>query len=98
MSAWVYILRPPRQTFADDMTPEEAETMRAHFAYLQRLLAEGTLVLAGPALRPLFGVAVFEAEDEAAARRVLEADPAVSSGLQAAELSPFRISLLRGRD
>jgi uncharacterized protein YciI len=98
MAEWLYVLRPPRPTFAEDMTDEEAEIMSEHFGYLKRLLAEGRLVLAGPSLGPVFGVCVFEAEDEAEARRVAEADPAVASGLQAVELSPFRVSLLRGRD
>jgi uncharacterized protein YciI len=98
MGEWVYVLRPPRQTFVDDATEDERATMQAHFRYLQELLAEGRLVLAGPALGPVFGIAVFEAADEDEARRVMEADPAVASGLQRAELSPFRVSLLRGRD
>ena len=54
--------------------------------------------LAGPALSRLFGVVVIEAEDEDEARRIAASDPAVSSGLQTVELSPFRLSLLRGRD
>ena len=87
MSGWIYLLRPPRQTFADDMTEHESAVMREHFAYLQRLLDEGTLVLAGPALDPLFGIAVFEAEDEDAARAIMEADPAIRSGLHRGELT-----------
>jgi uncharacterized protein YciI len=98
MADWLYTLTPPRPTFADDATEEEAAIMRDHFAYLQRLLRDGTLVLAGPSLDPLFGIAVFQAQDEAAARRLMDADPAVASGLQQARLSPFRVSLLRGRD
>jgi uncharacterized protein YciI len=98
MAAWLYILRPPRQTFSEDMTDDEREIMQAHFRHLQELLADGTLVLAGPALSPLFGIVVIEAEDEDEARRIAAADPAVSSGLQTVELSPFRVSLLRGRD
>ena len=70
--------------------------MSDHFGYLERLLAEGTLVLAGPSLKPLFGIVVFEAEDETAARAVMEADPAVARGVQSAELHPFRVALLRG--
>jgi uncharacterized protein YciI len=96
MPHWLYVLTPPRQTFRDDMTEEESEIMSRHFRYLQGLLEEGRLVLAGPALRPLFGISIFEADDEPAARAVMEADPAVASGLQAAELHPFRVSLLRG--
>src|SRR5262245_22766356 len=98
MAEWLYILRPPRPTFADDMSDEEGAIMGEHFRYLQGLLADGSLVLAGPSLGPTFGVCVFEAEDEHEARRIAEADPAVTSGLQRVEVSPFRVSLLRGRD
>ena len=98
MAEWLYVLRPPRETFADDMTEEEGAIMREHFAYLRDLLGEGKLVLAGPSLGPVFGIVVLEAEDESDAARVMAADPSVSSGLQRAELSPFRVSLLRGRD
>ena len=95
MPHWLYVLTPPRQTFRDDMTEGESEAIGEHFRYLQRLLEEGSLVLAGPSLRPLFGLVVFEAADEDAARRVMEGDPAVVKGVQTAELSPFRLSLLR---
>jgi uncharacterized protein YciI len=98
MSEWLVVLRPPRQSFVDDITEEEEAVMREHFLYLRRLLADGKLVLAGPSLGPVFGVAVLEAADEEEARRLVAADPAVSSGLQTPELSPFRVSLLRGRD
>jgi uncharacterized protein YciI len=98
MAEWIYILRPPRQTFVEDMTDEEGAIMSAHRAYLDALLAEGRLVLAGPSLGPVFGVAIIEAGDETEARALMEADPAVRSGLQQAELSPFRVSILRGRD
>jgi uncharacterized protein YciI len=98
MSAWIYILRPPRETFVEDMTDEERAVMSQHADYLHGLLADGRLVLAGPSLGPVFGVAIFEAEDEVGARAIMEADPAVRSGLQRAELSPFRVSMLRGRD
>jgi uncharacterized protein len=80
------------------MTEDEREITRAHVAYLQKLLDEGKLVLAGPSLSPLFGVVVLEADDEDEARRLALADPFVSSGLQTVELSPFRVSFLRGRD
>jgi hypothetical protein len=41
---------------------------------------------------------VFEADDEAAARRIMEEDPAIAGGFARGELTPFRVSLLRGRD
>jgi uncharacterized protein YciI len=98
MAEWLVILRPPRQSFVDDMTEEERAVMQDHFLHLERLLAAGKLVLAGPSLGPVFGIVVLEAKDEEEARRLVAADPAVASGVQQAELSRFRVSLLRGRD
>lgn len=99
MSSWVYFLHPPRDDFAATMTPAEEEAFAAHFTYLQRLLADGTLVLAGPTLGHVnTGIAVIEAPDERAARAVMDGDPAVAAGVVRGELREMRISLLRGRD
>ncbi len=99
MSEWIYFLHPPREDFAATMTPEEQAVWGDHFERLQRLLAEGALVLAGPALgRINTGIAVFEAPDEDAARRIMEEDPVIAGGFARGELRPFRVSLLRGRD
>ena len=50
MPAWIYFLHPPRDDFAATMMPEEEAVWDVHFERLQRLLAEGVLVLAGPTL------------------------------------------------
>jgi uncharacterized protein YciI len=42
-----------------------------------------------------FGIAIFEANDEAAARKFMEADPAVAAGVMTAELHPFAVVLQR---
>jgi uncharacterized protein len=98
-NCWAYFVRPPRPTFMDDATDEESEVVGRHFAYLQGLLAEGRLVMAGPCTDGQGpGIIVFDAEDEAAARATMEADPAVVAGVFTAELHPFRASLLRWRD
>ena len=98
MPEWIYFLHPPRDDFAATMTPAEQETFGRHFAYLQRLLAEGTLVLAGPTLGPTnTGVAICRAPDESAARAIMEADPTVLEGVVKGELRPFRVSLITGR-
>ena len=97
MSEWLCIIRPPRVTFMEDITPAEAEVMEEHFEYLKSLLAAGKLILAGPSLDPPFGIIVLEAESEEEARRLIEADPSVAAGIQTPELHPFRASLLRGR-
>ena len=98
MAEWIYFLHPPRTNFAATMTPDEQEVWGRHFERLQRLLAEGVLILAGPTLGETnTGVCVFEAPDEAAARRIMDEDPAIASGIAAGELREFRASLLRGR-
>lgn len=99
MSAWIYFIHPPRSNFAATMTDEEKAAWADHFARLQRLLAEGVLVLAGPTLGETnTGVAVIEAPDEAAARRLMAEDPAIAGGFAQGELRPFHLALLRGRD
>jgi uncharacterized protein YciI len=99
MADWILFLHAPRERFAETMSDEEERIMGAHFERLQRLYADGTMILVGPTLGQInTGIAVFEAPDEEAARRIVDEDPAVRSGLMRAELRPYQISLLRGRD
>lgn len=98
MSDWLYFIHPPRENFVPTMTEAEKAAWAVHFARLQRLLAEGVLVLAGPTLGPInTGIAVFEAPDEEAARRIMNEDPVIAGGFAKGELRPFRVALLRGR-
>lgn len=98
MPEWIYFIHPPRDDFAATMTAEEDEVWSEHFARLQRLLAEGTLVLAGPTLgRVNTGLVLIEAPDESTARRIMEEDPTIARGYARGELRRFRVSLLRGR-
>ena len=99
MAEWIYFIHPPREDFAETMTDEESAVWGVHFERFQRLLAEEVIVLVGPTLGPKnTGIAVFEAPDEATARRIMEEDPVIAGGFARGELRPFRISLLRGRD
>ena len=99
MAEWIYFLHPPRDNFAATMTDEEKQVWAVHFERFERLLSEGVVVLVGPTLGPInTGIAVIEAPDEAAARRLMEEDPVVAGGYARGELRPFRVSLLRGRD
>jgi uncharacterized protein YciI len=98
MAEWIYFIHTPRENFAATMTGEELAVWEAHVGHLQRLLAEGTLILAGPTLGPVnTGIAVFEAPDEDAAQAIMAADPVFQSGLARLELRPFRASFVRGR-
>ena len=95
MKEWVYFLIPPRPTFADDASEFESSKMGEHFQYLQRLLAEGTLLLAGRTQdQPPTGIAIFRAADETAARAIMGADPAVAAGVARGELHPYAVALI----
>ena len=99
MAEWLYFIHPPRENFAATMTDEERAVWSVHFERFERLLAEGTLILVGPTLGEVnTGIAIFEAPDEAAARRFMDDDPVIAGGFARGELRPFRVSLLRGRD
>jgi uncharacterized protein YciI len=99
MADWIYFLHPPRDAFAASMSDEEREVFDRHFEYLELLLAQGVLILAGPTLGEInTGIAVFEADDEQAARHIMAEDPAIASGVVTGELRPMRVSLLRGRE
>jgi uncharacterized protein YciI len=99
VAEWIYFMHAPREDFAATMTAEEQAVWATHFERLQRLLAEGVMILAGPTLgRINAGIAVFEAPDEASAQRIMDDDPAIASGFVRGELRPFHVSLLRGRD
>ena len=98
MSTWIYFIHPPRIDFAETMTEAEGEAWGRHWLRIQRLYLEGRVILVGPTLgRTNTGICVFEADDEDAARAVMEADPTVASGIARGELRPFRAALLRGR-
>lgn len=99
MAEWIYFIHPPRENFAATMTDEEKAVWGVHFERFQRLLLDGSLVLVGPTLGEVnTGISIFEAADEATARRFMDEDPVIAGGFARGELRPFRVSLMRGRD
>jgi uncharacterized protein YciI len=95
---FLYVLAPLSFEKPDDLSEEQMVTAAAHFDYVRGLHAEGTLVIAGRTDGAEMGIVVIEAEDEAAARDIMNADPAVRGGLMSATLYPYRLALLRGVD
>jgi len=100
MNQWLYILKPARPGMVTEgPTPQEAETVSRHFAYLSDLTDKGVMILVGRtqnADENTIGLAIFEAEDEPAARKIMENDPAVVGGVMRASLYPYKIALQRG--
>ena len=73
-------LVPPRTRFARDMSADEAALMGRHVAYWKGLIDGGFKVFAlGPVSDPagVFGIAVIEVENEAAALELVRNDPAI---------------------
>ncbi|MCB1216984.1 hypothetical protein KDL44_06305 [bacterium] len=98
MKEWLYILRPLREAMlSEGPSPEEMQVLSAHGAHLQQLLEQGRLVLAGRTqyddMRTM-GLVVLRAEDEDAARRLMESDPPVLAGVMSAELHPYHVAFL----
>lgn len=77
------------------MTDEESEVMERHFWYLEALLKEEKVILAGPCLDGAFGIVIFQAESLGNAQKVMQNDPSVKEGVMKAELHPYRVSLGR---
>ncbi len=95
---YLFMIHPVRgQAFFDDMQPEEAAAMSAHFEYLKQALADGVLLLAGPMLDQTFGVGLLRVESEAEAWAFLRNDPSVKANVQRPELHPMKLSFWTGK-
>lgn len=99
MEQWIYVLRPARPgMLTAGATAEEERIVAGHFDYLKGLAERGIMILVGRTQNSdesTFGIAIFEAVDEAAARAIMENDPAVKHGVMTATLYPYRIALIR---
>lgn len=99
---FLYHYEPAQPDFTpdrSDWSEEDLRTYQAHVAYLERALREGRLLLAGRSLDATGpAIVIVDADSEASARRFMEGDPFVSSGLMRATLHPFRAAFVRGQE
>ena len=97
MPKYIYRIQPVRpEMLSDGPTADEARITAEHFEYLQGLMREGELILAGRTLNSdysAFGIAIFEARDDERMRQITAEDPGVAQKLFRAEWHPFRIAL-----
>ena len=72
-------LTPPRPTFPFDATEAEKAMFSEHAAYWIARAGEGRAIAVGPVFEPenTWGLALVEAEDEASALALGEADPVI---------------------
>lgn len=95
---FIYILRLlPRLHDSTAWTDVDQIAVSRHFAHLSAARDAGQLILAGRTSEPYdrtFGLVIFEAESEEAARAFMEADPAIVAGVMTATLHPYSVALL----
>jgi uncharacterized protein YciI len=98
---FLYRIQPARaEMLKSSPTKEESAIVEEHFNYLKNLTAKGVVILAGRTLttdESTFGLVIFRAESEGAAREIMNNDPAVKNGVMRATLYPFHVALMEGK-
>src|SRR4051812_8273646 len=99
MATFVFRLKPPRPTFAQDMTDAEREIMGRHAAHWQRFVDSGQMVVFGPVLDGTgsWGLGVVEADEEDERRAFAASDPAVTTGTVGIEIGTVLTGFVRPR-
>lgn len=96
LKQYLYTVQVTRLGMLHQPTEEEQRIAQEHTAYMQQLTDAGTGIFGG-ALHVRdsrhFGMFIFQAEDDAAARQILASDPAVQSRIMRGCLYPYRIAL-----
>lgn len=96
---FLYVLHLVPRLYDDKAwTTEDKAAVGRHFNRFKEAIKSGQLILAGRTTETgdkTFGIAIFEAADESAARKFMEEDPAVVAGVMTAELHPFGVALER---
>jgi uncharacterized protein YciI len=93
---FMYVLRlVPRLHDSMNWTKEDNGALERHLIRFQEATKSGQLILAGRTKEPgdkTFGIAIFRASDEAAARGFMKADPTVFG-----RINDRRVASLRSR-
>ena len=96
---YLYVLRvAPALHDQARWTQADNDAVSRHFVRLADAAKAGKVIFAGKTTEPLdttFGLVVFEAESEAAARQFMESDPAIVAGVMSATLHPYVLALQR---
>ena len=96
---YVYVLHlTPRMHETTSWTEAENKIIAQHFARLAKATEDGQVILAGRTTEPLdktFGLVIFEAESNTAAKLFMESDPAVVGNIMSATLHPYSVALYR---
>jgi uncharacterized protein YciI len=98
---FLYRIVPTRlEMLVSGPTEHEMQVIDAHFAHLQRLAADGVVLMAGRTLDTglaTWGIVVFTAPSLAEAEIVMRGDPAIAQGVMHCELFPYRVAVWSDR-
>lgn len=96
---YVYVLQlAPRFQEEANWTETDSAVVARHFDRLVLAAKAGQVILAGRTNESpdkTFGLVIFEADSETAAREFMQADPAVIAGVMTATLHPYAIAVQR---
>jgi uncharacterized protein len=96
---FIYVLHLVPRLFDDKAwTEADKAAVGRHFNRLKAAAESGEMILAGRTPESgdkTFGIVIFDAKDEAAAKKFMDDDPAVVAGIMTAELHPFALALQR---
>lgn len=96
---FLYLLRLEKSMLdSSAWTPEKSKVVQRHFAYLQKLLADGKLIVAGRTQvedSKTFGIVIFESENFETAQQIAHNDPAVKEKIMTVEVFPYQVALMK---
>ncbi len=99
---FIYHLKLVRlEILTEGPTPEEANLLEKHVAYIKEKTESGVVLLAGRTQNvdeSCFGIVVFRANSKEEAELIMNEDPTVAGGVMKAELYPFSVAYSRLRD
>jgi uncharacterized protein YciI len=94
---FLYRIVPTRpEMLVSGPTEREIQAIDAHFAHLQKLAADGVVLMAGRTVDTgprTWGIVVFSAPSPAEAEAVMRSDPAIAQGVMHCELFPYRVAV-----
>jgi uncharacterized protein len=99
MSIFVFRLKAPRPTFAQDMSEDEREIMARHAAHWQPWIESGKMVIFGPVLDASgsWGLGVVETDGEQELRAFAANDPVVTTATGTIEIGKMLGGFVRPR-
>lgn len=93
---FIYVLKPVERLLREGFTELDNEVIKEHFEYLQKLLSEERLVMAGKTEgfdSNTFGIVILKVYSEEEAQELMINDPAVKANIMKCSLYPYKIAL-----